>query len=100
MTIDEEIQIQQKAQEYFEKGLSYNQVHKQGVIDGYNKAIDKFVKEAIDKLVEFDKENDFVSFGVCIDIIYEVAKQIQGWFDGGKYGNYSNWIMGKNFEKL
>ena len=43
-----------------------------------NRAIDEFAQEVIKQLIEFDKKNDFVSLGVCIDIVDEVAKQIKG----------------------
>lgn len=43
-----------------------------------NRAIDEFSQEVIKQLIEFDKENDFISLGVCIDIVDEVAKQMKG----------------------
>ena len=73
MTINEEIRIKQKAQEYFEKDLSYNQVYKQGVIDGYNKAIDDFIDMAYRKLGLSDDWKDLD----CVDIINEIANQLR-----------------------
>ena len=41
----EENKLKQKAQEYYEKEFSYNQVYIQGYSDGYNKAIDEFAEK-------------------------------------------------------
>lgn len=41
------------------------------------KAIDEFAEETEKQLIDFDTENGFISFGVCLDIISKVAEQLK-----------------------
>lgn len=41
----EEVKLERKAQEYYEKEFSYNQVYIQGYLDGYAKGIDEFAEK-------------------------------------------------------
>lgn len=67
----EEVKLKQKAQEYYEKEFSYNQVYIQGYSDGYNKAINEFVTKAYRKLGCSEKEL------YCVDVIDEIAEQMK-----------------------
>ena len=83
MTIDEEIQLKQKAQEYYEKDLSYNQVYKQGVIDGYNKAIDDFAEMVCEKVESFTTvisgiKADVLTLDYLTEFVFEIAEQLKG----------------------
>lgn len=40
-------------------------------------AIDEFAEETEKQLIDFDTENGFISFGVCLDIISKVAEQLK-----------------------
>lgn len=62
----EEIKLKQKAQEYYEKEFSYNQVYIQGYSDGYIKAIDEFVERL--KSDEFQKYN--------LDMVFETSRDL------------------------
>jgi len=41
------------------------------------KAYERFSIEAVRQFIEFDEEHDFISIGVCLDIISKVAEQLK-----------------------
>jgi hypothetical protein len=79
MSIDE-IQLKQKAQEYYEKDLSYNQVYIQGYSDGYNKAINEFANTLIPRLTDAIYPKDIESM---TNLINDVARELKA---GGENG--------------
>ena len=74
MKIEEEIQIKQKAQGYYEKDFSYNQVYRQGVVDGYSKAVDEFAKLLKEQLQV--QGEDWELFFIMREKIDEIAKKM------------------------
>lgn len=73
MSIDE-IQLKQKAQEYYEKEFSYNQVYIQGYSDGYIKVIDEFVNTLIPRLTDAIYQKDVESM---TNLINDVARELK-----------------------
>lgn len=74
-----EKQLKQKAQEYYEKGLSYNQVYIQGYADGYAKAVDEFVKEIE---AEYDNDGcpnvaDYLDYKISTRDLFRIAEQLK-----------------------
>lgn len=82
----EENKLKQKAQEYYEKEFSYNQVYIQGYSDGYAKAIDEFAEMLKEKYEEHNldlclRQNDYYSYAnSCIQLenyIDKIAEQMK-----------------------
>lgn len=67
-----EKQLKQKAQEYYEKGLSYNQVYIHGYADGYAKAVDE-VRYALDETTYNINDAD-----ALFDDIVEILENLKG----------------------
>lgn len=71
----EENKLKQKAQEYYEKEFSYNQVYIQGYSDGYAMAIDEFADSIKTELDRFG----VVNLDTCVlyDFIDRKAERLK-----------------------
>ena len=49
-----------------------------GYSDGYNKAIEEFVVEAMKQLSELELADDFPTVADCKSILFEVVKSMKG----------------------
>ena len=85
-----ENKLKQKAQEYYEKEFSYNQVYIQGYSDGYEKAIDEFAEKLCEKFTYKSinvllngYETDILTLDGTAEIIVDIAEQMKaGEIDG------------------
>ena len=77
----EENKLKQKAQEYYEKEFSYNQVYIQGYSDGYAKAIDEFAKrlksESYNGYATLENYCEDTIESVVVENIVRIAEQMK-----------------------
>ena len=84
----EENKLKQKAQEYYEKEFSYNQVYIQGYSDGYAKAIDDFAHQFKENLNQefpsnYESTRPYFSLENARLLVDEIAEQMKaGGIDG------------------
>lgn len=74
----EENKLKQKAQEYYEKEFSYNQVYIQGYSDGYAMAIDEFAEK-----IQWEYLNSCGLKQREIDFLVAVSSMVAGQMKAG-----------------